>query len=1748
MEKNKKMMKKFVSFICCLLPMGAGAVVVNPEAGQNAVSTEQAAWTDAISVGSSITINAPQTNGIVSSNGFSIANNMYVGMASDQGSITGDLYVLDTVQNPFTVVSTGDVSIGAILQVLNGKSLGFKTSDTNPTAFNLTVGSGNANEGIKIGSESATAILSLTGVDALTVNGSVIAYGDFTANANSVTTGLINANAGNMNINSVGAIETGGLVSVTAGSTTLVSGADITMNGVLQNNVGTMAVTATGDVNVSGVVENKSSGDMTLRASDLVVGETMTNESNAAQMTLNLKNWKINGGAVDSYSFVNGGDLYAAVAGDTYMEYGMNLGTMQQGNVFDLDTGTLTFGADATTQTWFSAFSNYLEKFNLAVRKGDLNLQMVLNGANSNGTVNTDANMSLLAQNITAESVRNDGDTLVLKAADLSSGYDIAGASNNPAIGNINIAGMVYGGAGTVTDIIAAGTLTVVGNASNNNGAMTLNGNNVNLASVANSGTSANMVVSSLTEASGKVSISGTVDNQAGGNLTIWAKDVSVGGTISNTDGVMSIRGSDASGGAVQLGALDVAGGSVALNALAGSVAVNDALTVSGGALNLGDSLRNLDVGTTVQISGNLTASGTQATNNGDVNISAVGNPGFVLTANNAVIVDGDLSIADTGVVRNVKIDSVLIDVNGAVSVANKGSLTLGMKATSGVVVGNDVTVDDGGTLISYSNDFVASELDIDGLFQMHGANITSKVGDIDIAGNVFFDPANDPVAPGNGLVVRDTNSLTLETQGNGADINVYAVSVGAGNTLAMQSGDAVSVNGTIVNNGVLDVDAKNAVNVSDLVTNSGTMDVRAAEVSMNGIVNNSDMTVAASVGDITIGDVTQNAGVLDLSALANVTADEISQTAGSMIIAATDLSAQSLTISGGAGTTADLYVDNADFVGSVDVSGDLNQGGTDGMLNLQADSLSADSLIVGGDFVATAGNTKYQIQKNVSVNGAFDVDSGAQSTVSAGTSILAAGVKNAGTLNLIANTGADLGDVVNTSGVLSIDSGGLFQYQTLAINGGNLLLDGAGVSSGSGFATDGVLYQQYSGALLDKDVNILANDYDMTVSGLQVAGINQQGKLLVNTSDVDVAGDIVANDLRFVLQNVLIGSDSVPDWMNVDVTGNVSGGVDFIGLEKMTIGGDYVFDSNSQISAAILPYAISGSSMNETDINYWSSISLLDDNTLGDITNPADGKALISVGGTFTSGTEYNSDSLSNNGQSVLADGQIGITLFDAVDQGTAIWFLHADEGVENFSQLEQLRNLDVKFCNADGSLCYNYLDSLNANNATGDELPVFVSVRDSDADGISDSLYIVFDPRFGGPQLIENLKIQPIVAREPDHTNGEYVSAGALDDLLAGQAINKKFFNGTPIEVIPLMFQGTNMEQMADELYDRMEYYVETSEGEGLARFSRLFQVRELEQIMGTLSLNEHTAARTFEDRMYDEFIWNRNRQLRKAWADVDYGMFFQNIDDGKHTDGNRFAISGGFDWQESDTLVLGLTGRVSYTSSFAHDDMNLGYLPGEFIAGDVRIDVDDTDVGLGGYLMKILNEKMRLYGNAFLDMHFMDVDRTQNFVDLIDGDGFAFGLISEWGLMHDILNQYVVGNLYARTGYNFGFRVKEKVDGDDYMRLKSDGYFILTPGYSMTAQKRIYPSSWIQVRPYASIGVEYDLFGTPDYAKYKFAPADKYTRYNVEIDPLWANIGGGVEVLTAHGIQFGLDYRYQYNNDIQLHNIRVSGSYRF
>lgn len=911
-----------------------------------------------------------------------------------------------------------------------------------------------------------------------------------------------------------------------------------------------------------------------------------------------------------------------------------------------------------------------------------------------------------------------------------------------------------------------------------------------------------------------------------------------------------------------------------------------------------------------------------------------------------------------------------------------------------------------------------------------------------------------------------------------------------------------------------------------ETLKNNSEMEIRAVDLTADElIVGNAAKTTLSATNALTLNGDISSAGITMLTG-GNITLQNVTNTGTMTIKAPTDTTGQ-ISIAGNLVSSGNTYTllhtrqirvtgnitnsGNAvtEIFGSDTAGGDIQlgqllvSGGTLNLKSLTGGVATSSVSLTGGTITVDSVTRSITATNNVEIAGSLS----ATGAVASGDGDMSVGAT--GTPFVLASTSGD----ITIGGNINVDNGAGIKLIANnisshdVVNNGTITLGGRSLDVENTFnATN--LYQKFTGVLNAGDVNIDADSYR------------------ISATDFNLGGNLNATNLTVF---------AVPaTHLNANIAGNLSGGVTFANLGQMHVGGDYAFTDTSKVFANI-----SNKSSMAGLPNYWSSVSLADD-TLGQITNAASGDgALITVDGKFAS--DLSLGLTPSGGIGGGASNQIGIALRELADAGDAIWLVYAQGGITESG--DKLRNLNVVICNASGSICYDYFDGMPAGNSSA-----YLTMRDTDGNGTSDSIYVVFDPRFGGP--VELFKIQPIVARNAEHTDGEYVSAGALDNIIADQMAKQGFTGRHAIELLPVLFRGTNLETMANELYGRMEHYNTYRDSAPLSRFSRLFQAREIEQVAGSVILNEHTSARSFEDHMLDEFIWNRNRNLKKAWVDAEYGMLFQKVSDGKHADGNRFNITGGFDWQHTNTLILGLAGRVSHTSTDVSDAMNLGYTTeNPFIAGHVDAKVANTNIGLGGYLMQTLGEKTRAYGNAFLDLHVFDITRHQTFVNgTIDGSGTAFALNTEWGLLHDWLNQYIVGNMYARAGYNFGFSVTEKVGGHDYMKMKSDGYLSFTPGYSLTAQKRIYPSVWFQVRPYATIGVEYDVLGAPDNAKYKFATAKKFTSYDIDIDPLWANIGGGVEMLSVTGFQVGLDYRYQYNQDIQLHNIKVSGSYRF
>ena len=1729
------MVKKILPFLCSLAPFyafGADSIIIptNPatiDIGNNKYAN--------ISSGIGVTV-----TGTVDIGG----NLMVLNTATPQTpTVTnGDLYILNTAGNAsglFGITSGGDLTVVGNVSV--AETRGLKLSG----AVDMSVG----------GDVLSTGSFAVEGANTLDISGAITS-----ADSLSLQAGQIDID-GNISQNSFGAnvaaankklnIETTsgamaiGEVSTVAQVATITSATTITSSGAIQNSVGNMTITSSGNFSTVGSVENNgnklvvNTGNGTMS-----VGGTLNNTLGGGELD-------ITAGALSALSFVNVGDATLNITGATTFTNGMNLSGMAATSELSLTTGTLSLGTN-------TLIANNKSGVGITVTGGALNAGSVVNGV-LNGDSNDSAIMNLQGVGVTLVSVQNYGHLLTI---DTTNSTD-----------DITISGSVAAAATTQTDITADDVLTISG-AVSNSGDMLLSGQSVNLTSVTNTGSGA--VLDVLATASGaSIHITGGITN-TNGTTTIDGQNVTLDGFVKNESGTLNIT--DA--GTLSMPSIALEGGVVNVNSLAGSVSVGT-LNITGGVLNLGGSVLQFNAASDISVGGNIYVAASSTTGNKDVRLTGTGgNINFV--SNGALSVTRNIIATDASA-RRATFDGTTISANG-VNVQNAGYVQFGTDANSTLGITGALSATNGGIVEIYSGTVTAGTITEsgNGLIKMHSGSLVANAGSITINNGISFDGSTTAI----GLVIDDAlNAFTLNNSQNNSDMTIGGgVSIGAGNVLTLNSAHNTSVSGVVNIDGKLAVTAGNSVAFNNTVTNNGdaatSLVVNAKSIALAGLTNsasaelvatngtitstasiiNSDSLTASATGNISLTDLTSNAGNVTLSSSAgNVTATgalsvidgNVGVTGNIVTLNALDLDGGITTITGG----QKLVVNNG-----IDIAGNLVQGtatdvaSTGGMLKL-ADTgrVEAASLnITAGEFIAKSVASDYVISGAANFGNAISVANGAMVNVTASSIETSGDVTNNGILSLVttgAATGINAGNIINNLG-LTIDTNGLLtatsftnsENATATITSNNMNLTGpSNIQKALNIAHD--LYQSYTGPLANGDVNIVNNSYEISASGVSIGGnMNQYGSaaMVINSSDVTVGGDINATNLQ-------IKATPATTWSNIKVGGNLSSGVKIYGLEHMTVGGNYTFDDTSLLHVAVLPYA-TGVVLNSTIYNYWADVSLNDDSSLGQITNRDNNpnNALIHVDGNFISNISSVADA--PDGAAMVAP-QIGITLYDVVDQGSAIWLLYAENGLNDLAT--KIRNLNVNFCNSDGSICFNYFDALSPvanadNNGTSDDLPIYLSVRDYDNDGTTDSLYIIFDPRFGG--VVTVLDTESIVDRMDSATDGEKSAAGAIDDMIAGQLADAGFAPDAPIEAIPLAFAGTNLSDLANELYNRMEQYSLTFDGTPLKNMARLIQPRELEQVTSSIALNEHTSFRDFEDHMFNEFIWNRNRSLNQVWFDADFGMFRQNGSDAKTISGNRFNITAGFDWQNSTKTILGLMARVSHMSSDNSDNIDLSYKPGETIAGHNSMTVADTNIGFGGYLMHALGFKTRVYGNAMIDAHLLDVSREQNYVDDISGNGTAFSLISELGLMHDWLNQYIVGNLYARFGYNFGFSIKEKSADDDYMQLKSDGYFLLTPGYSLIAQKRIYTSPWFQIRPYASIGVEYDVLGAPDVAKYKFAPADKYSKYNIDNDPFWANIGGGLEMLSANGLQFGLDYRYQYNNYIQLHNIKLSGSLRF
>jgi hypothetical protein len=1742
--------------------------------------------------------------------GLTVSGNAYL---NGGGSTTaGDLYLTN---NAMTIQTAGDIVLGGALSLASGTGLTIGTatgvyktvsigSISNngvlsllDSSFNTIGVSGAITSGGTAGNNASVSAYSYNSggaADNITVGGTITSgqYSSITLVADdNLTTGDVLSNnslSGNVLLQAKNAkIATGNLQNNAAAGKTFVADAygDLTITGNVNNTGDFMRLTAGGNIAVSGTMKND------LNTGKLYIGATGkggTNIGNFALTGPSVSSLTISGGDASHAGLENSGTFYALVSGATTIANGVSIAATA--TEFFLDTGTLSMPS-AGANGLENLLQNKMNYFTMIVRNGDVSGVGITNGTRNGATVeNASAAMRVEADNIVlADAVKNVGSDLILKS-DGATGITIGGVLYN---GTLDGVAAVANAAQKNASLTASGTISIADTV-RNFGYLVVNGTNaVNLAAIDNNGTArvesssaAGAITGTTITNNGTTTGACNAGDGTNCDLYIVARDANFTGAFASGSGNALIQTTNSAA----VGGVSLTGGRLDIDAYNG-FASNGAIAVNSGSLNFSSNTTTATATGNVATAGDINGWQSGVATGGSMNFAiATGNTASFSTTGN--IAAGGNIVANSANAITLQLNGTGVSATGDILAQNRGILKFGPSVASitGELMSTDANATIDWSAVGSGATVAIAQLNDLGKVIAGGASLTADASvdnAINIANGVLM---NGATSGGFNIL---SNNYTLRTTGVGADIKIAAngVNVAASKTLALDSADRIDITGTTTNAGALTYNALNEIAIG-AIANTGTLNA-AGKSATGGAVSNTgggNLNIATTNGVIAFGDFTNSAAAVLNSGNQNTTLGAVvNNTGGNITLTAKQLNVNSI-------ASAAAFVVNSATVassGAITATGNLGQDSGTGTYALQFKTnnlnVAASALNVSGNFVANNNAASYTIANDATITGGLTIATPAETRLTSSTGNIASGViTNNGKLELIATAAAKkiatgaisnsaTGDLaINTtrleSGLVANNGVANITAATATVAGlnnaaGKMRLSGGSLESTGAVSIVGQLAQNQIWNSFAAGVDIMSNDYAINLSGTNSAsstltisqGIDQNsGLMTLKTTVLNITdGGIAANGTVRISANDH-SSDSVPasaadryPWLTANIVGNVSENVQFFGLSDATINGNYAFGDNSILSLAILPKSVE---------NYFATVSLANDNTLGNITDDAGGtSAIVNVSGKFTTditGSVFSLPSLPGPNTPLTA-GQVGFVLNDIVDAGTAVKLLHADGGIEEDGL--QMRNLVVRFCNADGSKCFNYLDAFRkmpediltsssplAGSNSNNDLPAYLTLRDTDGDNVADTMYAVFDPRFGGP--VEVFKIQPIVEADPTHTRGEYLSAGALDDMVEDGVRDAGFHFRTPIEAIPVVFAGTNLQTAASELYNRMDQYQIGRDNEILSRFSKLFQQRELGQLSNQINLNEHAVFRSFENRLFEELDWVRNRSRNKFWVDADFSNFTHSDYAGEaDIAGERFSISFGADKRVSSDRIIGVAGHVNQSSSNFTDTMNLGYM-GWDIDGRVVTDASDLNFGLGAYFIDTRGETSKMYGNLFLDIHSLEINRTQNFVNPISGSAVSISLITEWGILHELLGEYIIGNAYARGGYNFGFDMTTRAEAADYQNLQSRGYGILTPGYSLRFQRKVYTSNWLQIRPRVDVGLEYDLLGIGNDAQYKFAVADNYTKYKVETDPLWMNVGGGIEFVAADGIGVALDYKYSYNQEMRVHNVKVGGHYRF
>lgn len=740
-----------------------------------------------------------------------------------------------------------------------------------------------------------------------------------------------------------------------------------TITGMGSINVGTIVLNTGANLAFTGslVANTITSAALTLQ----VAAEVMANQTlNLSSGTLSLNN----GGSIDvannSTIVVSGGVIT------------LNGGTIGLNGTYNVSyTGGSAIAGAELTGSGLNNVTVNVSSGNSVTLSTDLFVDGTL--SLSSGTLVLNGNDLTITGDVSASGSGNISALLPGSNISVSASGGVAGSLNFTAGANTVNNFTVNVGGGNQVQI--GGTLTIDGALQLSNGTLNFSGASLTIdGTVSGTGflsgnTSSDLTVTTAGGLSGGLAFAG--GGQAVNNLTIAVgsgNSVMLGSNLT-VAGTLALSGGsnfDITGDILTVGGDITGSGSLIVNSSSGLVLntmgnVSTDLSLSG---TIGDFTVNIGSGNNVMLGADLTVSGV-----------------LTLQSGTLVLNGNDFTIAASGDVAASGSGSILSGGASDISIGSSAGVT-GVINFSGSSMVNNLSVSVGAS----SEVYISGSLTVDGALALNSGTLNFSNGNLTISGTLT----------GSGTLSGNTSSnLTVNSAGglsgalnfaaSGQVLNNFTVAVGSGNSVTL--GTPITINGDLdLNSGTtLNISGQSVIiDASGDVMGGGTFATDGlssltlassggvtSEISLSGVSIGTLNVNVGSGNNVTLGTNTIVSGTLnlqsgtlvlngyDLTINGNIAASgsgNISTTGASDISVNTGFSPSGSLSFAASGNTAGNFNVAVGSGGSVDVASDFNVS----MLNFTSGSVNIGSNnleITAGGIITGAGSSSYVITGN---------------------------------------------------------------------------------------------------------------------------------------------------------------------------------------------------------------------------------------------------------------------------------------------------------------------------------------------------------------------------------------------------------------------------------------------------------------------------------------------------------------------------------------------------------------------------------------------------------------------------------------------------------------------------------------------------------------------------------------------------------------------------------------------------------------